>query len=194
MTTNGTQRPDTGACGPRILIITPIEGIDATAAQLAGRLGAIADTATNRTAALRMLERKSYSVVVLDQMLAESDPEGTQVLWKRSGLAIPLQVSLAIAGSARLEREVRAALSRREREQELAREAALAALDTDLKNAVTAFLLEAQLALGEKDIPPRVENRLRTIESIAERMRANLQRSNSSSSPERGIEIGNHAR
>lgn len=189
----GKQREDTQTSRPRILIITPIEGIETTAASLASRLGAIADTAANRSAALRVLERKSYSVVVLDQMLADSDPEGAEVLWKRSGLAVPLQLTLAIAGSARLEREVRAALSRREQEEERAREAAVATLDSDLKNAVTAFLLETQLALREESIPPRVENRLRTIEAVAQRMRAALQRPGSSLSPDRGIETSNHA-
>ena len=188
----GKQREDTQTSRPRILIITPIEGIEAIATHVASRLGAIADIAANRSAALRVLERKSYSVVVLDQMLADSDPEGAEVLWKRSGLAVPLQLTLAIAGSARLEREVRAALSRRGREEELAREAAVAALDSDLKNAVTASLLEAQLALREEAIPPRVENRLRTIEAVAQRMRAALQRPGSSLSPDRGIETSNH--
>ena len=189
MSTNGKLHPE--APGPRrILFVTPIEGIQETVASLSVRLPATVDIAPSQSAALRMLERKSYAVVVLDQMLADADPEGTEVLWKRSGLAIPIPVSLAIAGSARLERDVRAALARREREQELAREAASAAVDAELKNALTVFLLEAQLALREVGIPPLVADRLRTIESVADRTRASLQGA-SASSPDRGMATGN---
>lgn len=192
MSINGKPTAET-ASGARILIVSPIEDVEGTAAALSGRLNAHVDLASTHSAALRMLERKSYSVVVLDYMLVESDPDGTEVLWKRSGLAIPLPVSFALSGSARLEREVRAALARRIREQELAREAASAALDAELKNALTAFLLEAQLALREPGIPPRVEDRLRTIESIALRVRTSLSPP-PQSSPDRGIEAGNHYR
>lgn len=189
MSTNGKLHPETPA-PRRILFVTPMEGIHETVASLSVRLAATVDIAASQSAALRMLERKSYSVVVLDQMLADAHPEATEVLWKRSGLAIPIPVSLAIAGSARLERDVRAALARRECEQELAREAASAALDAELKNAITVFLLEAQLALREAGIPEAVEDRLRTIESVAERTRAHLQGA-IASSPARGMAAGN---
>ena len=190
MSTNG---PNPARNALRILIVTPLDGIDAAAEPLGNRLGAKVERAATRSAALRMLERKSYSAVVLDQIIADSDPEGADVLWKHSGLAVPLQVNLAIAGTERVERELRAALARRQREQQLAEEAASAALDTELKNAVTAFLLEAQLALREDGVPPGVQNRLRTIESIADRIRARLHGS-IPSSHNGGIEQGNFAR
>lgn len=123
-------------------------------------------------------------------MMAETDPQGTELLWKYSGLAVPLQISLSLAGSLRLERELRMALARREREQELARLAATADVDTQLKNAVTAFLLETRLALQESDIPPQVESRLQTMAAIAERLRTDLQNA-PAASPDRGIEISN---
>ena len=190
MSTNGAN-PARNAL--RILIVTPLDGIDTAAEPLGNRLGAKVERAATHSAALRMLERKSYSAVVLDQIIADSDPEGADVLWKHSGLAVPLQVNLAIAGTERVERELRAALARRQREQQLAEEAASAALDAELKNAVTAFLLEAQLALREDGVPPGVQNRLRTIESIAERIRARLHGS-IPSSHNGGIEPGNFAR
>lgn len=190
MSTNGTN-PASSAL--RILIVTPLDGIDAAASPLGNRLAAKVERAATRSAAVRMLERKSYSAVVLDQIIADSDPEGADVVWKHSGLAVPLQVNLAIAGTERLERELRAALARRQREQQLAEEAASAALDVEFKNAVTAFLLEAQLALREEGIPPGVQNRLRTIEAIADRVRAKLHGS-VSSSHNGGIEPGNLTR
>jgi hypothetical protein len=130
--------------------------------------------ASSRAAALRLLSRRGYAIVVLDQILADSDPQGCELIWKSAGMAIPLQVNFALAGSARLEREMRGALGRREREQQLAITAAAAALDDELKNAITGFLLESQLALAEKNIPPRVESRLRTLAGMADQLRERL--------------------
>jgi hypothetical protein len=104
----------------------------------------------------------------------DADPEGVDLVWAQAGLAIPLQISFALSGSARVEREVRAALARRQHETQLAAAVASARLDAEIKNAVTGFLLESQLALAEAGIPPRVESRLRTLAEIAERMRERL--------------------
>lgn len=159
---------------PAALIVTAIEGIDATGAALAARLGLAVEIASSRAAAVRLLNRRTYSVVVLDQILAEADREGADLVWKCAGLAIPLQLNFALAGSARLEREIRAALLRRQREQQQARAAAAAALDAELKNAVTGFLLESRLALEEANLPPQLEGRLQRLAAMAEGMRERL--------------------
>jgi len=156
------------------LIVTAIEGIESLAAELAGRLRVSVELASNRATALRLLLRRGYAVVVLDQILADSDPDGAERIWKGAGFAIPLQINFALAGSARLEREIRAALARREREQQLAMAAAAAAVDDELKNAITGFLLESQLALAEEEVPPAVQSRLRTLAAMADRLRARL--------------------
>jgi len=158
------------------LIITALEEMDAMAAALAEVLVLTVEIAASRAAALRLLQRRAYAVVVLDQTLAEADAEGADLVWQYAGLAIPLQINFALAGSARLEREIRAAMARRQREQQMAALAAAAELDADLKNAVTGFLLESRLALEEKDLPPGIERRLRTLAGIADRMRERLSR------------------
>jgi signal transduction histidine kinase len=157
-----------------ILIVTAIEGIENTAAALAEHFGVSVEIASTRATALRLLARRCYSTVVLDQMLADSDPEGAEVIWKSTGLAIPLQFSFALAGRERLERELHAALLRRQREQQLAQSAAAAAIDAELKNMVTGLLLESQLALGEADLSPRLEARLRTLAEMAGSLRERL--------------------
>ncbi len=156
------------------LIVTTMEGIESTAAALAAQLKLTVEVAASRAAALRLLLRRSYQVVILDQILADSDPDGAELIWQHAGVAIPLQVNFALAGSARLEREVRTALARRQREQQLADTAATAAVDAELKNAITGFLLEARLALAEENIPPQVESRLRTLAGMADRLRERL--------------------
>ncbi len=69
-----------------------------------------------------------------------------EAIWERSGLAIPMQVNFALSGAARLIREIRAALHRREREQTLARRAAAAAIETEIKSTVARLLLQSELA------------------------------------------------
>jgi hypothetical protein len=160
---------------PAALIITASEGVETTASSLAAQLQLTIEIASSRATALRLLGRKGYAIIVLDQNLAESDPEGADLIWKSAGVAIPLQMNFAFTGSARLEREVRAALARRQREQQLASTAAITAVDTELKNAITGFLLESRLALAEENIPPQVENRLKTLAEMAGRLRERLQ-------------------
>jgi hypothetical protein len=156
------------------LIVTAREGIETTAAAVATQLQLTVEIASSRATALRLLGKRSYSIVVVDQNLAESDATGTDLIWKNVGLAVPLEINFALAGSARLEREVRAALGRRQREQDLAVAAAAAAVDDEIKNAITGFLLESSLALAEENVPTNVENRLRKLAEIARRVRDHL--------------------
>jgi hypothetical protein len=169
------------------LIITALEEMEASAASVAERLVLTVEIASSRAAALRLLQRRAYAVVVMDQTLAEADAEGADLVWKYAGLAIPLQISFALAGRARLEREIRAALTRRQREQQLAAMAATAELDSELKNAVTGLLLESGLALEEKDLPRPIESRLRSLAGIADRMRERLGRAGSSDAGLSGV-------
>lgn len=157
-----------------ILIVTAAERIDVAAAGLAEKLNLSVELASTQAAALRLLGRRAYTAVVVDEILTAGDPAGADLLWKNAGLAIPLQFSFALSGTARLERELRAAIARRRHEQQLAALAAAATLDMALKDAVTGFLLESRLALGEENIPPSLAARLRTMEAAAERLRARL--------------------
>jgi uncharacterized protein (UPF0333 family) len=156
------------------LIITASEGMERTASTLAGQLKLTIEIASSRATALRLLGRRSYAIVILDQNLAVSDPDGADLIWKNAGVAIPLQINFALTGRARLEREVRAALVRRQREQQLASTAAVTAVDAELKNAITGFLLESRLALAEENIPPQIETRLKALAEMADRLRERL--------------------
>lgn len=170
---NGTAEPGTGG-RPALLMITAQESADTLAAGLASRLNMTVEVASTRAAAVRLLDRRLYAVVVLDQLLAEADPNVAELLWRRSGLAFPVEINFALAAPERVEREVRAALNRRQREQELASVAASASIDAEIKDAVTKFLLKLQLALVEPDIPVPVQSHLRSLVANAERLRERL--------------------
>jgi DNA-binding NtrC family response regulator len=99
-----------------ILIVTGVEGARNCAAVLAVQLGMEVEMADGRKAALGALRRREFAAVVMDETMAECDPASAEAIWEHAGLAIPLQINFALSGAARLVREIRAALHRRERE------------------------------------------------------------------------------
>ncbi len=157
-----------------ILMVTGIEGARNCAASVGGELGMDVEVAEGRKAALAALRSREYLAVVVDESLAECDPAAAEKICEHAGLAIPLQINFAVSGAARLVREIRAALHRREREQMLAHKAAAAAIETELKTTVAGLLLQSQLALSGDGIPAPVADRLRVVADLAGSLRQRL--------------------
>ena len=157
-----------------ILIISGIEGLRNCAEVLTKQLGRKVEFAEGRRSALAALRHKEFAAVVLDESLAECDPAAADAIWEKSGLAIPLQINFAVSGAARIIRDIRAALQRREREQSVALQAASASVEMDLKNTVSGLLLHSQLALSQGGIPPVVAERLRLVVDLAGSLREQL--------------------
>src|SRR5882724_8872141 len=84
---------------------------------------------------------------------AAGNPAASDALWKNAGTAIPVFVNFAITGSGRIVRDLRAALTRRQREQLLATRAAQAALRNELTGAISGILLSSELALAQPAVP-----------------------------------------
>jgi hypothetical protein len=89
---------------------------------------------------------------------------------------VPLQVNFAISGCARLSREVKAALSRRDGEQAIARRAVATELEDELKSSLTGLLLQSELALREPSVPTSLEPKLRHMVELAGAIRDRLRR------------------
>jgi CheY-like chemotaxis protein len=157
-----------------ILIVTGIEGARNCAAVVGTQLGMEAEVAEGRKQALAALKRREFAVIVLDESLAECDPAAAETIWEHAGLAIPLQLNFALSGVARVIREIRAALHRREREQLLARRAAAAAIETELKSTVAGLLLHSELALNGNGVPQPVADKLRVVADLAGALRRQL--------------------
>ena len=157
-----------------ILIVTGIEGARNCAAVVGTQLGMEVEVADGRKAALTALRRREFSAVVVDETMAECDPSAAEGIWERSGLAIPLQVNFALSGAARVTREIRAALHRRDREQTLARRAAAAAIENELKTTVAGLLLHSQLALSSSELSSPTAERLRTMAELVGNLRQQL--------------------
>ena len=157
-----------------ILIVTGIEGARNCAAVVGAQLSMETEVAEGRKQALASLRRHEFSVVVVDETLAECDPAAAETIWEHAGLAIPLQINFALSGAARVIREIRAAMHRRDREQALARRAAAAAIETELKSTVAGLLLHSQLALNGNEIPAPVADKLRVVADLAGSLRRQL--------------------
>ena len=143
-----------------ILMVTGIEGARNCADAVGAQLSMEVEVAEGRRAALAALRHREFLVLVIDESLAECDPAAAERICELAGLAIPMQINFAIAGAARLIREIRAALHRREREQTLARRAATAAIEIELKTTVAGLLLHSQLALRGGGVTAAVTDRL----------------------------------
>ncbi|SPE24484.1 conserved hypothetical protein [Candidatus Sulfotelmatomonas gaucii] len=157
-----------------ILMVTGIEGAQNCAATVGKQLGLDVEIAQGRKDALAALRRKEYLAVLIDETLAECDPAAADKICESAGLAIPLQINFALSGAARLIREIRSALHRREREQALARRAAAAAIEAELKTTVAGLLLQSQLALNGSEVAPPVAERLRVVADLAGCLRRQL--------------------
>jgi CheY-like chemotaxis protein len=157
-----------------ILIVSGVEGARNCAAVVSAQLGMEVEVAEGRKAALAALRHHEFSAVVVDETMAECDPAAAEAIWERAGLAIPLQINFALSGAARLIREIRAALQRREREQGLARRAATAAIESELKGTIAGLLLHSQLALSGSEVPASIAARLRVVADLAGNLRQQL--------------------
>lgn len=157
-----------------ILFITGIEGARNCADVIGRQLETEVVVAEGRKAALTLLRQQEFAVVVLDETVAGCDPAAAEAIWERSGLGIPLQINFALSGAARLVREIRAALHRREREQELARRAAAAEIELQLKTTVAGILLQSQLALSTSEAASPLAEKLKLVASLAGDLRRQL--------------------
>jgi signal transduction histidine kinase len=158
----------------KILIVTGMEGAENCAATLVKLLETECDVVQGRKAALAALKRSEYMAVVMDEGFVDSDAPGAEMIWDHAGLAIPVQLNFALSGAQRLAREIRMALNRRDRERALAREAAAAAIDSELKSTVAGLLLHSQLALADREIPAPLAEKLRTVADLAGSLREQL--------------------
>ena len=157
-----------------ILLITGMEGARNCADVIAKNLGTDVEVAEGRKATLALLRQKQYSAVVVDETIAACDPAAAEAIWERAGLAIPLQINFALSGAARVIRDIRAALYRREREKSLARKAAAEAIESEIKSTVAGLLLQSELALSGSDAASPVAERLRVVADLAGNLRRQL--------------------
>jgi signal transduction histidine kinase len=150
-----------------VLIITAMANAEGWAEALASQLGLKTSVVSTRKTALAALRHREYAVVIADSGIIEADPEAADLVWKHSGLAVPLEINFAISNGPRLVREVRAALARRAQEHKLALRTAASTLESELRSTLTGLLLQSQLALAEPTLTPELTDKLKTMAELA---------------------------
>jgi hypothetical protein len=150
-----------------ILIIAASHPANTIADALRRELDAAIEICPNRRAGLAALRREEFSLIVLEESLADADSEVTEQLYQKA-LATPiLEINFAISNTHRVLRQIRAALVRGDQERAKARIAAAIALRNELKSSLTGLLLASELALREAK--PDQEHRLRQlVEQVGE--------------------------
>ena len=152
-----------------ILLITPSERVRACAPSFQQATSEVIHTADSLRQGTAKLRVQEYSVVAIDQFLLETEPEASEALMEHLGTAIPLPLNFAVSGQERIVRELRAALTRRQREHLAARQAVEQDLRNQLRNTVTALLLSCDLANAPK-LPPGIKERLKTAHGLLQRL------------------------
>ncbi|MFY9674589.1 MAG: hypothetical protein WB817_15800 [Terriglobales bacterium] len=158
-----------------ILLVSEIERRRECAAALEQALREPVLIAEGLLQSLSRIRGETYTAVVFDDKVTESEPGEMEMALTHLGTAIPVYVNLAIVGTERLIREVRAALRRRKQEEAAAREAAAREVRGDFNRAVTTLLLDCEMAIETKGLPAGAAERLALVHDAARKIRAQLE-------------------
>jgi len=157
-----------------ILLITPPTRGQECAQALHATTSLPTQVASTLQTAVSKLREQEYCAVVIDQCLMEAEPDDGEQMLQHLGSAFPVYVNCAISGVERVVREVRSALSRRVREEEIARASAARAIWSELKESVTAILLSCDLVLASNEVPAAMASKIEMIHDLATQMRGKL--------------------
>ena len=158
-----------------ILLVTPNLAANESIAMLQQATNEEIVLATSLVEAATLLRAASYLAVVLDQYLVETEPDNMEVVMRHLGTALPLQFNFAISGMARLVREVRAAVARRQREEESARRAAVNTLQSETNGTVTALLLCCEIAMGTPGLPSTAFSNIGSAHALVKKLRSQME-------------------
>jgi hypothetical protein len=125
---------------------------------------------TLQEAATRLREQ-TYSAVVIDQFLLDTDPAESDQMIEHLGTAFPVYLNFAVTGMERLVRDVSTALHRRKREESAARRSVEDQMRSEMRETLTATLLSCELAMSVPDVPDPAAEKIRAIDNLARELR-----------------------
>jgi hypothetical protein len=166
-----------------ILLVTPSERRENCAQVLQQATGHPTHVANTLQASIGRLRSQEYAAVVIDQFLLDTEPDECDLMLRHLGSAVPIYVNCAISGAERIAREVRSALSRRQREEQAARRSAEQAIWSELNESVTAMLLSCDLALATHGLGAQAAEKIRVVRDLAAEIRSRLDSSQEKRDP-----------
>ena len=127
----------------------------------------------NRRSALAALPKREFSLVVAADQKSDENCIGSAVLMQNAGGAAVVELNFDGLEISRIVHQIRAALDRALYERERARQAAIAALQGELRSSLSGLLLESQLALRESDSAsrPKIANLVFLAGQLSERLK-----------------------
>ena len=158
-----------------ILLLTASERAQecSTAVQLA--TGQPTHCASALLEAMGLLRSSEYDAVVLDQCVLDADPEQGDLLLQHLRTATPVYVNGALAGIERIIRDLRAALARRQIEISKARNHSESILRSELREPLTALLLNCDLLLEMPSLEPAARAKVATIQEMGHHLADRLE-------------------
>jgi hypothetical protein len=157
---------------PTLLLIAPESAALPIADALRHDLHAEVETTPSRRAALASLRRNEFALILIEESLATADSASTDLIYQNAGGALIVELNLALSSAARIVRQARAALARRNQDMAQAHATAAATLHSELNATLAGVLLESQLAL--RDATPAQAPRLRHLVQLASDLRDRL--------------------
>ena len=157
-----------------VLIVTAIDGAENLARALSREANAVVEIARSRRAALARLRRDPVTAVLLDSSLSEAEITTSEMVWQNAYGAVPLEINLANLGINGAVRLLRNLLEGREQAEAVGRREATAAVAQELQSTITSLLLQSDLMLREKFLPPAVADKARQLKELANSLRVPL--------------------
>jgi hypothetical protein len=157
-----------------ILLTTPSACGQECAAALQEATGNDTHWAESLQQALARLRAQTYSAVVIDQFLLETEPDESEQMLQHLGTAFPVYLNFGLSGMNRLVREVRTALHRRKREETIVRRAVEEQMRSELRETLTAMMLSCELAMAVPQVPASAAEKIRTTDNLARDLRVRL--------------------
>ncbi len=125
--------------------------------------------------AFQVLQGVTCRVAVVDAGLVETEPKSVDQLLFENPAALPIFPNLAVCGPDRLVCEIKAALRRGEKESQRAADCARREFRSDLKDSVTALLLNCDLTLQLPSVPTEIARKIHLLHDLATKMRDQLE-------------------
>jgi signal transduction histidine kinase len=158
-----------------ILLVTPSDRASQCAAALHAETGQDVVIAESLVRATTLLRAGCFLLVVLDRYLVETAAGEEATLFEHLGIALSIQINLALTGLDRLSRDVRTALQRRHREEIAARQSIIGSLQCELNGTLTALLLSVELAQQTPNLPSPAAEKLHTMHELVNTLRIQLE-------------------
>lgn len=160
-----------------VLIVTAIEGAEHLARALSREANAIVEVAHSRRAALARLRREAVTAVLMDTSMPEAEMTTSEMVWQNAAGAMPLELNLRSLGAGGVVRLLRNLLDGREQAEETGRREAAALVSQELQSTITSLLLQSDLMVREKAMPPAMAEKAREVRELAETLRVRLRSS-----------------